>query len=265
LDGRITIENDGPVARLVIDRVSKRNALSLAMWNAIPVALRKIQADATTQAIVVEGSGVEAFAAGADIEELETLVENRQAGLATIDAIHAAEAALSSMDRPTVALVRGACIGGGLELAMACDIRLATSDSRFMAPPARLGIAYSVSSTRRLVELVGEGRAIEMLFAPKELSAEEALRSGLVTAVFDRAQFEEASQRYIDQLLRSSLFSIKSAKAIMGAVRRGHLEDPAEIRELRVQGFAGPDFAEGVAAFRTRRRPAFPWGRSQGN
>lgn len=262
MDGRITIKSDGPVARLVIDRASKRNALSLAMWNAIPEALRKIQADGTTQAIVVEGGGIEAFAAGADIEELETLIESREAGLATIDAIHAAEAALSNMDRPTIALVRGACIGGGLELAMACDIRLATSDSRFMAPPAKLGIAYSVSSTRRLVELVGEGRAIEMLFTPKELTAEEALRLGLVTAVFDRDQFEEASRRYIDQLLKGSLFSIKSAKAVMSAVRRGHLEDPPEILELRVKGFAGPDFAEGVAAFRARRRPAFPWGRS---
>ncbi len=265
MDGCITIKNDGPVARLVIDRVAKRNALSLAMWNAIPAALREIQASAAIQAIVVEGGGVEAFAAGADIDELEALIGHRQAGLATIDAIHAAEAALAGADRPTIALVRGACVGGGLELAMACDIRLATSDSRFMAPPARLGIAYSVSSTRRLVELVGEGRAIEMLFAPRELSAGEALRSGLVTAVFDRDQFEETSRRYIDRLLRSSLFSIRSTKAIMGAVRRGHLEDPAEIRELRVEGFARADFAEGVAAFRARRRPVFPWGRSQEN
>jgi enoyl-CoA hydratase/carnithine racemase len=259
---RIQLSYQDGIARLTINRPEKQNALSLAMWRAIPPALDEIAARNDVEAIVVEGAGGNAFAAGADLFDLEAAITDRAAGLAFMDAIHAAEDALARMERPTVALIRGLCFGGGLELAMACDVRLATDDARFMAPPARLGIAYSLSSTRRLMALVGESRATDMLFAPREIPAALALQWGLVTEVYDRAQFGAEAETYLRRLLRSSLFSIKSTKAIMQAVREGNLADTPAIRELRLQGFTAPDFSEGINAFREHRRAAFPWGRT---
>lgn len=262
-DGTIDVVVEGEVARVVINRPSMRNALSLAMWRAIPDALRQIRANAAVQLVVVEGQGDEAFSAGADIGELEALIGSRAAGLDYMDAIHGAEDALGMFELPTVACIRGFCVGGGLELAMACDLRLATCDSRFMAPPARLGIAYSVSSTRRLCLLVGESSAKDLLFSAREIDAGEAFRGGLVNQIFPRESFDEGFSSCIARILRNSQRSIRNAKLIFDAVRGGAEVDPPEVRELRVKGFGEVDFAEGVEAFRSRRCSNFIWGRAQ--
>lgn len=258
-EGRISVVCAPPFAKIVLDRPGKRNAMSLSMWRAVPTAIAEVSNRRDVEAILIEGAG-EAFSAGADISELEEMVANRQAGVCAIDAISAAEGAIAASSKPTIALIKGACVGGGLELAMACDLRFATTGSSFMAPPARLGIAYSVASTRRLVALVGESRAAEMLFSPREMSAAEALAAGLVNAVYEQDQFAEATAKFLHGMLKHSLFSIMSAKQIIRAVRQGHSTDTADIRELRVRGFSEADFAEGVAAFRERRKARFSWG-----
>lgn len=262
-EGSIDVVLEGEVARVVISRPSMRNALSLAMWRAIPDVLRSIRSNTAVQLVVVEGQGDEAFSAGADIREFEGLIASRAAGLNYIDAIHGAEDALAMFELPTVARIRGFCVGGGLELAMACDMRFATDDSRFMAPPARLGIAYSVSSTRRLCMLVGEGRAKELLFSASEIDAAEAVRIGLVNSIFAREDFDREVSQRIAAMLRNSQRSLRNAKVIVDAVRSGAMSDSAEMRALRVSDFSGVDFAEGVDAFRARRRANFTWGRAQ--
>lgn len=260
-DGSIDVVVEGEVARIVINRPSMRNALSLSMWRAIPDVLRQIHANPAVQLVVVEGQGDEAFSAGADIGELAALIGSRSAGLDYMDAIHGAEDALGMFKLPTVACIRGFCVGGGLELAMACDLRFATDDSRFMAPPARLGITYSLSSTRRLCLLVGESRAKDLLFSGREIDAGEALRVGLVNQFFPRESFDEGFSSCVARILRNSQRSIRNAKLIFDAVRGGAEVDPPEVRELRVSGFSEADFAEGVEAFRSQRRANFTWGR----
>lgn len=262
-DGSIDLVVEGEVARVVINRPSMRNALSLSMWRAIPDVLRRVRADAAVQLVVVQGQGNEAFSAGADIGELEALIGSRTAGLDYIDAIHGAEDALGMFELPTVACIRGFCVGGGLELAMACDLRFATDDSRFMAPPARLGIAYSVSSARRLCTLVGESRAKDLLFSAREIDAGEALKIGLVNQILSPERFVDEFKSRIKKILSNSQRSIRNAKLIFDAIRGGAIVDPPEVRALRVNGFGEADFAEGVDAFRSRRRPNFTWGRAE--
>lgn len=260
-DGTIQVEYEHEVARIVVDRPSKRNALSLSMWHSIPMILREIRANPAILLVVIEGRGDEAFSAGADIEELENLSESRNAALEYMDVIQAAETALGACELPTIASIRGFCVGGGLELAMACDLRFASDHSSFMAPPARLGIAYSLSSTRRLSLLVGESRAKEMLFSAREIDANEAFRIGLVNRVFTRATFADDLSMNIARMLRNSQLSIRNTKLILDVIRSGHEVDTSEIRELRARGFTEIDFAEGVDAFKTRRRANFKWGR----
>ena len=262
-DGSVDLVVEGEVARVVINRPSMRNALSLSMWRAIRDVLRRIRATPAVQPVVVQGQGNEAFSAGADIGELEALIGSRAAGLDYIDAIHGAEDALGMFELPTVACIRGFCVGGGLELAMACDLRFATDDSRFMAPPARLGIVYSVSSTRRLCMLVGESGAKELLFSAREIDAGEAIRIGLVNQIFTPESFDEEFASRIEKMLRNSQRSIRNVKLIFDAIRSGAIVDPPEVRELRVSGFGEADFAEGVDAFRSRRHSNFTWGRAQ--
>lgn len=260
-EGLISVRYDGQVARLVIDRPGKRNAISLSMWLSVPVILREIRAQRSIQLLVVEGRGNEAFSAGADIEELLSASECRQAAENYVDAIRSAEAALGDFDLPTLACIRGFCVGGGLELAMACDLRVATSHSRFAAPPARLGVTYSTSSTRRLASLVGESRAKELLFSAREIDAFEACRIGLINQAYMTADFEERSAAYIERILRNSQRSIHNAKLIFDAIRQGAQFDPPEVRELRVRDFSEADFIEGVDAFHARRPANFTWRR----
>lgn len=260
-DGLILVRYDGQVARLVIDRPAKRNAISLSMWLSIPTILREIRAQRSVQLLIVEGQGDEAFSAGADIEELLSVSECRQAAENYLDAIRSAEAALGDFDLPTLACIRGFCMGGGLELAMACDLRVATSDSRFAAPPARLGITYSTSSTRRLASLVGESRAKELLFSAREIDAFEACQVGLINQAYMTANFEEHCAAYVERMLRNSQRSIHNAKLIFDAIRHGAQFDSPEVRELRVRGFNEVDFKEGVDAFHAGRPANFTWGR----
>lgn len=153
--GSVDLVWSEPVAHIVINRPEKRNAVSLAMWKAIPYLISEISTNPRASVVIVKGAGTEAFAAGADITELEACMGSDERGAAYMDAVENAESALASCGLPVIAAIKGFCIGAGLEIAMACDLRMATDDSTFAAPPAKLGANYSHSSTRRLTELVG--------------------------------------------------------------------------------------------------------------
>jgi enoyl-CoA hydratase len=255
--GSIDLIWSEPVARIVLNCPQKRNALSRSMWKAIPHLIAEISANQRASVVVVQGAGTEAFAAGANLVELEECLGSAEKGAAYMDAVENAENALISCGLPVIAAIAGFCIGAGLEIAMACDLRIATEDSTFAAPPAKLGANYGHGSTRRLVELVGVAKAKDMLFTGRQVSAEEAYRNGLVDYVVRREMFHNEVDRYIQTLLSNSLYSIQVAKLTIEDVRNGDASESLRVRSLRRGGFLHDDLREGISAFRERRKPSF--------
>jgi enoyl-CoA hydratase/carnithine racemase len=256
---QLHLEHGGEIAHLVIDRPEKRNALSLAMWGEIPRLMNEVAADKTIKVLILRGVDETAFAAGADIEEIAEHSDTEARAWLFMDAVHAAETAIGLCEKPVIAMIRGDCVGGGVELALACDLRFAASGARFGIPPAKLGLVYSLASTKRLVELVGPGLARDYLFSGRIFGLAEARAAGLVDREYPATDIAAETQAYAETLCRRSQCSIRAAKSIIREAVSGATEESAHIRSLRANAFLGPDLQEGVRAFRERRPAAFPW------
>ena len=153
MSGHLRLDLDGPLAIITIDRPAKRNAMSLAMWLAVPGLIGKVEADEQARVLVIRGT--DHFSAGADIGEFATLRADPDGALRYSAAVHAAERAIATLAKPTIAAITGSCVGGGCEIALACDLRIAADDARFGITPAKLGIVYNLTSTKQLVDAVG--------------------------------------------------------------------------------------------------------------
>jgi enoyl-CoA hydratase len=258
----IDLSWSGSIARITINRPEKHNALSLLMWKAIPQCFATIRRCKRANLVIIQGAGKDAFAAGADIGELEACVGSEDLGRAYMLAVDEAESAIASCRLPTIALIKGFCIGAGLEIAMACDLRFATDDSIFAAPPAKLGANYSQPSTRRLVELVGTSKAKDMLFTGQRITSSDALRFGLVDRVVGRTTIDEELNAYVDALAVNSQYSIQVAKLTIDEVCKGSTGESELVSRLRRGGFMHADMREGLAAFRQGRKPQY--GRTSG-
>ncbi|MEV5320391.1 enoyl-CoA hydratase/isomerase family protein [Streptomyces sp. NPDC052687] len=233
------------VATVVIRHPAKRNAMTAAMWRALPPLLDALAADPEVRALVLTGDGA-TFCAGADISTLQGSPEEAQ-GLAV-----AAEEALAAFPKPTLAAVRGHCVGGGSQLAAACDLRFAEQGALFGVTPAKLGIVYPASSTRRLVSLVGPATAKYLLFSGELIDAERALRTGLVDEVLPEGELGKRVAEFTRILTARSQLTQAAAKEFAnGRTDR----DEHWVARARESG----DTAEGVAAFLERRSPRFTW------
>ena len=252
----LTVERRGAVAVLTIDRPAKRNAMSAAMWAALPGVLAGLAADPAVRVLVVTGAGA-SFCAGADIGDLlgggdpaDPMADVRRDNLA-------AQAALRGFPAPTVAMVRGHCIGGGVELAVACDLRFTDPSGVFGVTPAKVGIVYTPASTRALLDLVGPATTKYLLFSGELLDAAEALRRGLVDRVVPAAELEDEVLRLADVLASRSAVSQRATKDVVAALLAGGDGQTEAARWYRETITSG-ELAEGVAAFTERRAPRFP-------
>ncbi|MDW6058825.1 enoyl-CoA hydratase/isomerase family protein [Streptomyces sp. FXJ1.4098] len=235
------------IATVVIHHPAKRNALTPGMWRALPPLLERLAADPAVRALVLTGAG-DAFSAGADIGSLGTTYEETTA-LAL-----PAEEALAGFPKPTLAAVRGSCVGGGCQLAVACDLRFAEQGSRFGITAARLGVVYAPSSTRRLVDLVGPATAKYLLLSGELIGTERALRTGLVDEVLPPGRLDERVAEFTRVLLSRSALSQAAVKEFTaGPV------DPARLEYWRDQLSVSGELGEGVTAFLERRAPRFAW------
>ncbi|MBT2895480.1 enoyl-CoA hydratase/isomerase family protein [Streptomyces sp. McG3] len=233
------------VATVVIANPAKRNAMTTAMWRGLPELLQRLAADPAVRALVLTGAG-DTFCAGADISTLREGADTAQ-GLAV-----AAEDALAAFPLPTLAAVRGYCVGGGGQLAAACDLRFAEEGASFGVTPAKLGIVYPASSTRRLVALVGPATAKHLLFSGELIGTERALRTGLVDEVLPAGGLDERVEEYVRVLASRSLLTQAAAKEFAAGRTDRDAHWSAEAR-------GSGDTAEGVAAFLERRAPRFTW------
>ncbi len=255
----IYLATRGPLAELVLNRPAKRNALNTEMWQAIPKLVAEAADDPQIKVLIMRGATSEAFCAGADIGQFDQVHASSESRLAYRGAVGAAYAALAQFAKPTIAMVRGVCFGGGCALALCCDLRYADPSARFCIPPARLGLAYSLKETKRLVDLVGPAKTKEMLMGARVIEAEEALRIGLATRLFEAADLERETLAFAGQLCELSQFTIRAVKQIVAEIVNGAVEDTDLSRRLFESQFEGPDYIEGRRAFLEKRKPEFTY------
>jgi enoyl-CoA hydratase/carnithine racemase len=246
----------GSIATIALNRPEKRNALKLSMWSSIPDLVTVAQNNQAVRLLVLTGSGGH-FSAGADIAELPSAYANQDQALANQSIMLDAMAAVEGSRLPTLAVINGVCVGGGCGLALACDLRWATPEAQFAITPAKLGLAYGIADTRRLVQAVGVSRAKQILFTGAKSSARTAAAWGLIDEVYDTAAISAAVGDLADTLSGSARFSIKATKHMVRRVAEGAVVDDIDSQTMFASAFDGEDFREGFAAFMAKRPAQF--------
>jgi enoyl-CoA hydratase/carnithine racemase len=251
----LRVSRDGAVGVLTIDRPEKRNAMTAAMWAALPGVLADLAGDPAVRVLVVTGAGP-SFCAGADISDLlsgvdpdDPMADVRRDNLA-------AQEALRSFPKPTVAMIRGHCIGGGVEIAASCDLRFTDPTGLFGVTPAKVGIVYTPSSTKALIDLVGPAMTKYLLFSGELLDAPTALRAGLVDRLLPAEELETEVHRFAGVLASRSALSQRATKDVVAALTAGEDGEAVVARWYR-ETIATGELAEGVRAFTERRPPRF--------
>jgi enoyl-CoA hydratase/carnithine racemase len=251
-------ERLGRVGTIVLNQPRRRNALSLEMWERIPVLVEELTADPAIRAIVIRGAGRDAFSAGADISEFEEKRSTPEKAMAYSERTHRAFDALTECRKPVIGMIYGFCFGGGFELALCADVRVAGESAQFGITPARLGISLGWSDLRNLLWLAGPANAKEILLTAGRFSAARTKEMGLVNVVVPDDDVEREVARLADEVADVSPESIRWLKEAIEIVMRDPgittVPNPAaKAAEL----FGGPDFQEGVRAFLEKRKPSF--------
>ncbi|QXJ23243.1 enoyl-CoA hydratase/isomerase family protein [Actinomadura graeca] len=240
------------VGTITIDRPGKRNAMTAEMFGALPRLLDGLAADPGVRVLVLTGADGD-FCAGADISELGGHGWREGTGRST-----AAEEALAAFPKPSLAAIEGFCVGGGCQLAVACDLRFAADGARFGITPAKLGIVYPAAATARLVRLVGPSAAKYLLYSADLVGAGHALRVGLLDEVVPPGDLAARVAAFAGTLASRSLLTQRATKDVVDALAAGEPHD-AKVGHWQDEAVRGPDADEGVAAFLERRAPGFTW------
>ena len=255
---RIAARKEGAIGWLVFDNPARRNAVSLAMWQAIPGVLEDFGADAQVRVVVLAGAGDKAFVSGADISQFESQRSAPEAVQRYEEIAEAAQLRLQRFDKPTLAMIRGYCLGAGVNIANACDLRIAADDARIGIPAAKLGLGYRVSSTKNLVDVAGAASAREMLLTGRQYGAAEAKQMRLLHHVVPATELESFTRNLCETLAGNAPLTMRTAKRII----RELLESPkdfdlAQAKNWVRECFDSADYAEGRKAFMEKRKPLF--------
>jgi enoyl-CoA hydratase/carnithine racemase len=252
-DGGLECAVAGPVATVTITNPAKRNAMTPAMWQALPPILDRLADDSTVRVVVLTGAG-DTFCAGADIGSLREMRGDSR------DLASQAEDALATFGKPTIAAIRGDCVGGGVQLAAACDLRIAHTTARFGVTPARLGIVYPAGALARLMRLIGPAHVKTLLYTARLVDAATAYRWGLIEAPLPDEEFDEHVAALATTLSTRSQLTLQATKDLLDVLTADGL-DAAMLRQRfwRDEASHSGEAAEGIAAFLERRPPAFAW------
>lgn len=246
-----------PLAEVMLNRPDKRNAITSGMWQALLDAARQLGQDESLRVILLSAAGSEAFSAGADIVEMQSYLADPPRMKAMQDVVLESQMAWEQIPIPTIALLQGACTGGGCGLALACDLRLATPDTFLAIPPAKLGLAYSLADSKRLYDLVGPSRAKEILYTGRRIAANEALQLGLINEIIPAAELRARAQQLANDIAANAGNSVRAAKAVIDMLSAGVHAETAESRRYYEESFDSAEFREGALAFLQKRRPKF--------
>ncbi len=256
-DKLLTEVADG-IGRIVFNNPERRNAVSLEMWEACEAALDRFAADPEVRVVVVSGAGEKAFVSGADISKFESERSSAEAVAHYNAATARAYGKLYDFAKPTIAEITGVCVGGGVALAVCCDLRIAGETSRFSIPAAKLGLGYGYAGLRRLVHVVGPAFAKELFFTGRLFSAEEARIMGLVNRVLPDGEVAGYVAGYAQAIAENAPLTVTSVKAIIDGVSKDPADRDLDAYQAMVDRcFASQDYIEGRRAFMEKRKPRF--------
>jgi enoyl-CoA hydratase len=251
-------EKDGAIGWITFNNPARHNAVSMSMWQALFDVVSDFAADDAIRVVVVKGAGDRAFVSGADISEFEEKRSSPETTQAYNATAHRASQALKDVNKPTIAMIRGYCIGGGTAAAVCCDLRICTENAKFGVPAAKLGLGYGLNRAQPLVDLVGPAFAKEMFFTGRQFDAREAEKMGLV----NRVVADDALEATIDEMTRTiaanAPLTVRCAKLVVGEALKDVAERDVAAADRAVAAcFASADYKEGQAAFMEKRKPRF--------
>ena len=256
---KLLMEKDGAIGWIIFNQPEKRNAVSQEMWEAMPEYVNDLATDDAIRVVILRGAGDQAFVAGADISQFK----DKRKNMADEEEYRRISArghdSLVTLGKPLLAMINGFCIGGGLSIAITTDLRIASEDSRFGVPAARLGLGYHYNGMEKLMKLVGPAYTKEIFFTARtDFSAQDALRMGLVNQVVPKGELESFTRRYAETIAKNAPLTIRSAKTTVEQLLKPHPErDLALLDKLIADCFNSEDYQEGVRAFSEKRRPQF--------
>src|SRR5262245_36363138 len=257
-DNKVLSRKEGRVGYVIYNNVAKHNAVSLDMWAAAVGILDDFRNDKDIHVVVVTGAGGKAFVSGADISRFEKERSDEAATKHYSATVEKAYRSFYEFPKPTIAMIRGYCIGGGMGLATCCDLRIATEGSRFGVPAAKLGLGYSYPGLKRLVDIVGPSFAMEIFYTARQFTAAEAIAMGLINRVVPDAELETYVKDYADTIGGNAPLTIKAVKATVAQVMKHDSErDIASSQALVEACFRSRDYEEGRKAFMEKRKPVF--------
>ncbi|HEY3077820.1 MAG TPA: enoyl-CoA hydratase [Burkholderiales bacterium] len=253
---RIISRKDGATGWLIFNNPERRNAVSLDMWEAIPNVLDEFAADDAIRVVVLAGAGDKAFVSGADISQFEKQRSTAETVAHYDEVGEKAQSRLKHFDKPVIAMIRGYCLGGGLNIANLCDLRIAADDARFGIPAAKMGLGYRAASMKQLVDIVGPAFAREIMITARQFTASEAKDMGLVHKVVPVPELEKLTREYCEMIAANAPLTMRAAKRIIREVTANEY-DAAACRAWVKECFESEDYREGRRAFMEKRRPVF--------
>ena len=258
VSSKMIAEKDGAIGRIIFNNPARHNAVSLDMWQAVAQIMEDYENDDAIRVIVLSGAGGKAFVSGADISEFKEKRDSVEAAEAYAKTSESARLALQETLKPTIAMIRGYCIGGGMATALACDIRIAAEGSRFGIPAAKLGLGYAYDGIKKLIDIVGPAYAREIFYTARQFTTDEALQMGLVNRVVPDGELESYVENYCTTIAGNAPLTVRAAKQIVReALKDESKRDMALCKRVVEECFASEDYTEGRTAFMEKRRPVF--------
>ena len=255
---KMLARKEGGVGILTFNNPERHNAVSLEMWEATKRILDDFAADDDVRVVVLTGAGGKAFVSGADISKFASERATLDASRAYNVKSDAAYSSVADFPKPTIAMIKGYCIGGGVGLAVCCDLRICSDNSRFAVPAAKLGLGYGYSGLKRLVDIVGASFAKEIFYTARQFDAQEAQTMGLVNRVVPGGELEAYVKSITDMICANAPLTIKAVKFTVGEMLKDESKrNLARSVELVEQCFASRDYTEGRTAFMEKRKPVF--------
>ncbi len=259
MSDKVLLEKDGPIGWIVFNQPEKRNAVSQEMWELMPEYVNDLAKDEAIRVVILRGGGDQSFVSGADISQFKDKRKN-MADEEEYRRISArGQDSLTTLQKPLMAMIHGYCVGGGVGVALTCDIRIASDDARFGIPAARLGLGYHYRGMDKLMALVGPAYTKEIFFSARtDFSAQDALRMGLINQIIPKAELEKFTRDYALKIAQNAPLTLRSAKETVNQLLRPAGErDLGLLDTLIADCFNSQDYQEGVKAFGEKRRPKF--------
>jgi len=259
MNSDICLHTNGYIAEIILNVPTRRNAVNAAMWALIPELMAEANASEDIRIILIHGGKTGHFAAGADISEFEDNYKNAANARATNEVISNALTSIERSPKPVIAAIEGACVGGGISLAMACDLRIGADSAKFGVTPGKLGLVYPVGDTRRLLQAIGPGATKDLLFTGRIFGTAEAYQMKLIDRHVSKGEALAAARDLASQIGSISQWSVRATKRMIAGLQSGWDDTSKEAEALFLNGFANEDFADGYRAFLEKRAPKFTY------